>query len=307
MKPIHAITIEKNCNDFDRIGHNKRNPRGESAIKIEKLILNTAPLPASFDVTPVQHHYFSEFVYFDTMGGLILETMSGEVSAMLMEDALIDMEPDFELLNTMAVQIHDKYLLGQEPQSPDDAEIVFLPGSNLLHVVNREVLDRAMLTNSKLVIKPHPITRPETLRFLGMNYGYHRVIDPALSGVGLLKRAARVYTASNSEIGLMAAALRIPCVDISSMKYQPIMSYSPIYRLFKDNDTEGNARVLATLLANKQSGFLMPWFEDNEVRAKNYFEHAMRVRECYKPMYAASIYMFDTPIQKGAPNAVCKG
>jgi hypothetical protein len=290
--PIGAISIESNGSDFNRIGPNTRSKASQTSILLEEAIKKVSPLPASFDVAPIQQHYFSEFAYYDFFGGLLLGTMSSEITAMLIENSFLEAKEDRQVLSAFQEKVHDKYEL-DDICIKKGAEVIFLPGSNLIHAVNREIIDREILRNDKLLIKPHPLTQDDTLRLLGINYGYGRILPPKSSGLAVLKAASKVYVSSNSEIGLAATALGTPIIDITTSRMQPQLAYSAIYRLFKDGDVAWNQQVLCKLLSSKTSGLLMPWFSDVDDRAQLYFNSAMHLRRCYKPMYASTAYKFE--------------
>lgn len=286
------ITLERNGNDKERIGPNKRSKFSASSAELEKLFKQKSPLPVTFDVAPIHDNYFTEFSYFDILGGVFLTTLSGEVTAILVEKAVAEAEPDYSLVEILAQNISDKYELSSNIQPVDNLKVAFLPGSNLMSAVNRELLDRCMYEDESMLIKLHPITNEETIRQVARNYGYGRLLSHQESGVGYLKNCGTVYTASNSEFGIAASALKKPMVDITSVLLQPKLSYSPIYRLLKNNDPDHNYTVLAKLLNSKASGIIMPWFKDNELRINTFYSEAMKVREMFRPRYASTAYRY---------------
>lgn len=289
-----VITIKDNANDETRIGPHKRSPKSESAILLEELVKKNAPLPTTYDVAPIQDNYFTEFSYLDFNGGLVLQTLSAEVTASIMEYSIKDVVPDYSLVDKFLQNIHDKYILENVDCPANITKIAFMPGTNLIHCVNRELLDRELFYHDDLLIKPHPLTSDETLRHYGINYGYARVIDKQVSGMAFLKNAEVVYTASNSEMGLVAVAMKKRLVDMTSLSLQPRLSYSSFYRLFS-GDIEHNYETFAKILTSKTSGVLMPFFDDNQERIESYFSLAMNIRELYRPKYPATIYKFEHP------------
>lgn len=290
MKARNAITIKQNVSDHSRIGPNKRNKNAVAAVEIEKVILDNALLPTTYDVSSIQPNYFSEFTYFDCLNGVLLATMSAEVTAIAMEEAVNQCtKVDYGLVDKLLNSINDKYQLGSPTLSHLPEDVIFMAGGNLFKAMNKEIIDREMLYNPNCVIKAHPVTNDDALRALGVRYGYHRIIDPKESGMEYLKAAKNVFTASNSELGLVAAALEKNIINITAVKHEPILTYSSIYRLFT-NDKEHNYEVLAKVLSSPISGLIMPFHEDKEQRVKDYCEFTLELREYFRPRYPANIY-----------------
>lgn len=284
MNQIGTISIKNNAGEFKRIGPNKRSVASETAIGIEEVFRKLAPLPTTYDVSPMHQPYFSEFTYFDAFGGIMGATMNEEVNARVVKAAMQSVQhPDTSNITKLVAGLHDKYVL--KPVEKTYSKIVFYPGSNLLHAVDHAVVDRFLFENPDAVIKPHPVMTDDGLRHIAARYGYYRMVDPKESGVGLLGHAETILYTANSEIGMLAAALKIPAHDCTAMQHFQKMTYAPIYVQFKNNSVVHNHSVLSALFIAKASGLLMPWMADIEERASAYFTEAMKVREFFKPSY----------------------
>lgn len=287
MKAPTAITLKKEANSEKRIGpENKRSKASESSIQVEEIYLKHAPLPCTFDVSPIQQPYFAEFSYHDVFGGIMGGSMNEEVNARIIEYSIKDAVPDYTEIENLKARLADKYVLSSTLSEPDAKKIIFFPGSNLLHIVNHEAIDKILYEDESVRIKPHPIMTPDGLRMLGKRYGFWRIIPPSESGIQYLMQCEQVWTTMNSELGMICAAHKIPWIDVSQLAYMPKLTYACTQRLFKNNDLEHNYDILARILTSKKSGYLMPWHSDLDERAAGFFNHAMEIRSFFKPSWA---------------------
>lgn len=286
MKAPTAVTLKQEGNSEKRIGpENKRSAASQTSINIEQIYIKHAPLPCSFDISPIQPYYFSEYTYHDVFGGIMGGSMNEEVNARIVDASINNTTPDTQQIELFKKQLADKYVLNKELSEPNATKIIFLPGSNLLHVINNDVVDKALFEDETIRIKPHPIMTPEGLKMLGRRYGYWRIIPPSESGIQYLLRCKQVWSTMNSEIGLICAALKIPCIDATKMVYMQKLTYAAIQRLFKNNDVNHNYDIFARLLTSEKSGFLMPWHTDLDNRARQFFALAMQIRQVFKPSW----------------------
>ncbi len=283
MNQIGIISIKNNASEFKRIGPNKRSEKAGTAVELEEVFRKLAPLPTTYDVSPMHPPYFSEFSYFDAFGGILGVTMNEEVNARVIKLALTDGNVVDDHTIKLVSNLHDKYVLKTVEKTYD--KIVFYPGSNLLHAVDLAIVDRYLFENPDAMIKPHPVMTDEGIRQIAARYGYYRMIDPKESGVDHLLEAKEILYTANSEIGILAAALGCKSYDCTEMQYFQKMPYAPIYLQFKNNAVEHNKHVIDTLFSSNRSGLLMPWMNDCEERAEAFFSTAMMIREHFKPSY----------------------
>ncbi len=286
MKPIHALSIINNINDRVRTGDDlKRTDEGTSKflIEAEKIFEELAPLPVSFDVSCVQKGYFSEFVYQDVLGGMYLKTQSTEVNARIMEEAVVACED--ETMPKQAVDyLTDKYVLhNTEFEIPET--IVFLPGSNHLGIENKEVLVPMLWSDPLLEIKPHPNMTEEGLRHFASEYGWDRLIHKDVSGYQLLNGCEHAWSTANSEMGLIAAVIKKPHGDITSIFHFERLTYSAIHRLFQSMNVDHNYVTFARMVNSNDSGFIPPWAENIEERVNGFIHSAMKHRHTFKPSF----------------------
>lgn len=288
MKAIHALTIINNINDTKRTGDDlKRADSGTSdfLIEAEQIFEKLAPLPTSFDVSCGQSCYFSEFAYQDVLGAMYLKTQSTEVNARVMEEAVINCEN--ETMPSQAVEyLTDKYVLhdyGEEiPES-----MVFLPGSNNLGIENKESLLPLLWSDPLVMIKPHPNMTEEGMRHFGMEYGWDRLIHKDISGYEILNGCKRAWSTANSEMGLIAAVIKKPHADITSIMHFERLTYSAIHRLFQPMNVEHNYNTFARMLNSNESGWIPPWATTNEIeeRINGFIQSAMKHRHIFKPSF----------------------
>lgn len=296
MQAPHAGSLrDRHHNAEKTYGPIKRSRSLESLFALEDIIHAISPLPTTYDVFAIQSFYFNEFGYTDLWGGMYLYPLGYEASARIMERAVNDyLSADFSGITLP--EFDDKYVL--RPSSAKNKRIIFLPGSNLLHAINFDAVERLLYSDDTVMVKPHPITTMEGLRLLGAKVGFDRIIDPRESGLAYLDQCERAWGTANSEIGLRAALLKIPYTDITANQWYPSLTYSALHRLFT-NDVERNYKVVCAALTAPHSGLLMPWNseEENVRRAREFFKAAIEIREMYKPMYPRHVPVKFSPPQ----------
>ena len=287
MKQIGVVTLEDVQSKRNRIGDNQRSDSASKSIEIEKILLSIpSPLPITFDIRPIHDYYFSEFSYHDIFGGLVICTMNPEITARIV-DHVFHAEEDIVVENhckKLEKILFDKYVLNTTLQRPEAKKIIFLPGSNLMNALDRELIDRIMFNNEDVYLKLHPITGQEMIRQLGIKYGYYRLLSTEESGIEYLKQAEEVFTTCNSEIGIYAAALGKKFMDITSFECMAELTYWSMYRLFVPGNLEHNKLVVNKILSSKGSGWILPWHTDIEDRINEYFNRAMMLRQFFKPL-----------------------
>ena len=285
MKPIHAISIAKNINDYERIGDNLKRKDKENSfgIKVEEIFEAKAPLPICFDVNCGQPLFFSEFTYVDIMGGIYLKAQNTEVNARVMEQSVIACSNETYPEDSNK-HLKDKYNLKElEFDAPE--KIIFLAGSNLLGVENREALIPMMYDDPLLVIKPHPNMTKDGLMMLGREYGWDKIIDPNISGYSLLKGCKTAFSTTNSEMGMISAALKKPHADITSILHFERLTYSGIHRLFRPMNVEHNYKTFARIFNSTSSGFIPPWATNVEERVDGFIKLVMEIRNGFRPSF----------------------
>lgn len=286
MKQINVVALKDVHSKENRIGDNTRSIKSQSSIAIETILLSTpSPLPLTFDIRPIHEYYFNEYTYHDVFGGIFIATMSPEISARVIdhifnEEKVDDIKDHCKVLNDL---IFDKYDT-DDISNKNASRIVFLPGSNLMAAIDKDMLDRMMFNDEGLYLKLHPITGDDMVRQLGIKYGYHRLLSPKESGIKYLIQADEVYTSSNSEIGIYAAALGKKFADITSFECMSELTYWTITRLFIPGKFDHNKNVVNKVLSSKGSGWLMPWIGNHEARIDEYYKRTMALRNFFKPL-----------------------
>ncbi len=285
MKQINVVSLKEVHSQEKRIGDNKRAKKSQTSIDIEEILLSTpSPLPLTFDIRPIHEYYFNEYTYHDVFGGLVLTTMSPEVSARIIDHIFhVDKHDVTDHCSFLVQKIFDKYET-KEVSNPNAKKIVFLPGSNLINAVDKELLERMMFNNENVFLKLHPITGDDMVRQLGIKYGYHRLLGPKESGINYLIQADEIYTTANSEMGIYAAALGKKFADITSFECMAELTYWTLIRLFIPGKIDHNKEVINKVLSSKGSGWLLPWNTDHEERIKEYYKRSMQIRDFFKPL-----------------------
>jgi hypothetical protein len=280
IKPPGIESLLKEGNSQNRLGDKVvRNARMEAIGKIEIQIAAMTPLPLSIDTVSPEPPYFEYFTYCDLLGGIQLQCGSAEITARILKDNVEDsacphvasFNPDWAF---------DKYALSGATGFAD-GKIAFLPGSNLLHVIDQGQLAR--LSDEDWFVKPHPITTDQTLADLGKHFGYRRVFSNLISGHALFKTADVVATTQASEFFILAGLMGKPIVDLTKYEYSWILAYQA-FGVVYSADIQTNRRNMERALMHPHSGWLHPDMSEQEIdlRISAYFNKAMEYRKPFK-------------------------
>lgn len=260
----------------------KRAPHLTALAPVEELVRTKSPLAISYDVSRAQPPFFHEFTYTELMGNLLyVAPQSSEIAARVMAYAGAN-PPDDRWDVSAHIDLVDKYQLNDADPSPHK-RVVFLPGSNIFNqCVSREWLEREMMRFPQTVIKPHPLTNEETLRRLGISFGYECIIDRNASSLPYLHGADVVSTPTSSELGLYATLLGKSIQNITTISFEARGVYNPIYRLLWDSSDP--KATLHHLLNSPFSGIYHK--DDPNIGSKmdKFFEVAMALRDLFKPL-----------------------
>ena len=265
-------------NDQSRVGDKVvRNARMNTIANIEQKIHDQSPLPVQVDIISPEPPYFEYFTYCDLLGGILLQSGSVEIAARLTKQNVNDDRAVSEFQMEWA---WDKYALGDAP--PEfRGDIAFLPGSNLLHVIDQGILAR--LNDKGWYVKPHPITSEQTLLDLGKLFGYNRVFSNMVSGHNLIKSATSVATTQASEFFVLAGLMKKPIIDLTKYEYSWTLAYQ-VFGVVHSSDIETNYRNMNRALMHPASGWIHPSMSELEIdmRINEYIVQAMKMRESFK-------------------------
>lgn len=285
---MNKRTIDKPENE----GYVVRSERNTWAEDYEETLRSLSPFPISYDIGAIQSTGFSEFAYTEfPSGGLWIMTQSKDVNARIIHNAssyeggvLGD-----QLYEKFVERISDKYDMDMEEE--DDTQydhVVFLPGHNLLDLVDQEILQRLLQEEDDVIVKPHPLTDYEFLRMVSSKCGWNKVLHREYSGTKLLHRCKTVYTTTASEFSITGAALGKRVYNISKFTYEGAGVYHPFMRLMsvtqKREGKEAAIQKLKNILACPWSGIIFDFQDDYEERTKKFFEYGLEMRELYRPI-----------------------
>lgn len=284
MNPVNKYTFN-NLPDEDRIS-NKNLTYNQKYLKAleknEKLINDICPLTTTFDVSPMQDLYFSEYAYTNINKYIIVYAMNYEFNVRFLINHLTPLETDIDLFDDE--NLNDKYLL-EDLGDTDFEEVIFLPGSNILgKIVDVDKIDRLVIQNKNILIKPHPITDSDDIRRLGMRYGYYRIIEPEVSGHQVMQNCKKVYYTENSEIGIKAILKGKETESVSLTSMNQLCAYFPIYSLI-DRNKENKIQVIKSYF-NGDYGVIdvTESLNVNKLKLQKYFDNSMKYREKFYPV-----------------------
>lgn len=249
---------------------------------VEDLVHAKSPLAIAYDVNRAQPPFFREFTYTELMGGLIyVAPQSNEVAARVMAYALTKPTDDrFDVASTITLQ--DKYQLQTVEASPHK-RVAFLPGTNIFDMcVSKETMEREMQKHPDMVMKLHPLTREDTIRKMGISFGYERIIPLGDSAAPYLSGAEVVYSPASSEMGLYAILLGKTVINLTQVGFEARAVYNPIYRLLWD--APDPRATLCHLLNSPYSGIYHPDDPSLGEKMDAFFALALALREPFRPL-----------------------
>ena len=270
----------------------KRSPRSQWATGLEAKVRDSAPFPASYDISPTQPTEFSEFAYTEIAGGMWVYAQSVEINCRIIDAAAKKGDRSLSTIDSFLECAGDKYLMDEAPDRwKGKKKVCFLPGHNMLDVASREIVARLAFEDQDVAFKPHPVTEEKALGVVVNNVGgWNRVVPKDVSGFSLIKEADVVYVCSASEISIIATALGKKVVNISNFFNEHTGIYHPISRLLytahRDGSVQEAQQILAAILNCDDTGLLFPWMQDIDKRLENYYRHALSLRETYRSMSA---------------------
>lgn len=268
----------------NRIGENIPNYELSTFLSLEEKIFsqaanldfiakyNVGPLiggvPPKGDKDKIRDSRLHGVAYHDSLGGLLISTRNAELNCRTIDRVVNDASPLIDLTSTILAHVKDKYVLSSDLPEPE--EVIFLPGSNLFNTVDWDRVDEIMVDYPNAMIKLHPVTTPGSVDRIKTRWGA-RVISETASGMYLLNHAKTIWTSYNSEIGLIAAMMKIPFGTINKWGDTFSMIYAPIYRHFKYKDVEYNYTVISKVVSSNYGGFVFSWQQDCSERIDTYF------------------------------------
>lgn len=293
-------------NERQKIGpYASRSLRNKWASDNEDLVRSLSPWPITYDVGSVQGTNFSEFTYTEFAGGGIwVTTQSREVNCRLIDFASkIDSGKEGEeLFKKFVSSFSDKYELEElDDKYKDIKSAVFLPGHNLLDLVDTTALDKLLFEEDDVKIKPHPLTHNDALKMVSKKCGWQKVLPKNVSGAKLLEQCDTVYSTTASEMIITGAALNKTVHDLSLWTASGAGVYQPFHRIItylqKREGKEAAKKAIANILACPWSGVVFEFMPDYEERLKLYFDKALEIRELYRPL-STSRGIIDKKVQK---------
>ena len=280
-------------NERKKIGpYANRSLRNKWAADNEDLVRSLSPWPITYDVSSVQDTNFSEFTYTEFAGGGIwVTTQSREVNCRLIDFASkIDSGKEGEkLFEKFVASFSDKYELEElDEKYKNIKHAVFLPGHNLLDLVDTNALDKLLREEDDVKVKPHPLTHPDALKMVSKKCGWQKVLPKNVSGAKLLEQCDTVYSTTASEMIITGAALGKTVYDISVWTASGAGVYQPFHRIItylqKREGKEAAKKAIANILACPWSGVVFEFMPDYEERLKLYFDKAIEIRDLYRPL-----------------------
>lgn len=276
MQPLGKIKLSSDASEFSRIGDNVRDERAKGVEWLESVIEEECPITLTCDVRAIHSPLFTEFMYFDVIGGLLLNAMSAEISARVSQKvSVMGRDADFNM-----DWVFDKYVLRDSGKRYK--KVLFLAGSNSTHLMDQMLIQKVMDSDPQWMIKPHPVTNDQTIRELASIWGYSRIIHPKESGNALLRHCEEFAATHCSELFIVGRLMGKPVTDITRYDRAWFATYHAICRLI--DNTDADFERINNCLMSEYGGYVRPEYTDGKVRtfARNYYNMCLEERRSFE-------------------------
>ena len=272
----------------ERLHHLTRSDRNAWGEQQEELIRDLCPFPISYDVNANQPTNFSEYSYTEFAGGMKLCTQSIDINTRLIKQAAEESNNESydELLEAKWKNIlKDKYKLDRADTKSYPETVIFLPGNNVLDLMNWELIARVILEIDDVMIKPHPLIDEKAAEKIAHKVGWNRIINPNESGMDYLLNAKTIYSGSVSELTIVGALYDKKVINLGNFFNECLGAYYPLTRqmFLSDNPKQ----TILNVMNCDYSGFIFPWMSPAQVenRIVKFYNESLRLRKIYSPLY----------------------
>jgi hypothetical protein len=266
-----------------------KNPSLQNVIPVEDYILQTAPLPITYDVNRPQNWYFNEYTYTEFMGGIAISPMNDEMACRNIISAMKN-QSTFDVEQAIYDRLEkngtlDKYTLTDMP-SKKWKHVIVLPGTNLLPThISKEIISRLMWEHGdNIALKPHPLTHEQDVTQMGKDFGKHRVIPANVSGWEVIKHADTVYTTSSTELAMYACLFGKTVKTIGSIFFERTGSYYPTFMHIAGESSRTARKNLLKILKSNSSGIVFGEDPNYEEKVDTFFKQTLKLRNKFKPI-----------------------
>lgn len=287
---------------FDPVTHNKHVGNDKPLTKrlnclkqVEKYFINRCvekKIFWSFDCTGEESHNFKTLNYATYAGLFIMHPLHTETSMSQMHEALFDNETKLNfsefILKNYNENNANKYTYQCDQYDKNIDALVVLPGENKIrtNICLNKLKWIIAKHGKKVVIKPHPLTLPQTIdelcKELNITNDYFAPINCDL--YSLHRKASVVYTTHISETALYSILLDKAISPIDAIQARIPGSFSHInHYLF----TNQNAKTMIDkMFSSYKSGVVHPEIDKNwKEKIDKYIDYILNVRERQKYFY----------------------
>lgn len=213
--------------------------------------LNAKGETCFFDMTHNNGKEFAVHEFCGALGGVSVRYLQLSVYYQCLKKAITTESSictDYALLLRESADA-DKYKLRTAWTHYDD--VVFLPGSNILHtIVDFDKVDTAVEHGA--IVKPHPVTNASDMYWLQQRYSLDTVLAAKMSGGELLQNCKRAYMAKNSELWFLAMAHHKGMRNIGKPHHSEV--YRPVIDTITRHSQYDNVTGLNRVFSSPYSG-----------------------------------------------------
>jgi len=286
-----------NPQDYDKhVGSDKPlNKRLYCLKEVEKYFIkqcNRRNLEFDYDVTAYEPFDFKTVNYTTYAGLFIMHPLQPELSYQQVYQAHID-KPKIKNFSEFVLKNYynrnaNKYDYEREVFDEDFDALVVLPGENKLkdNICVAKLKWILKQHNNRVIFKPHPLTKEETLnelkQVIGANESHFAPLHCDL--YLLLDKAKTIYTTHISESALYSTLLNKEISPIDAIQKRVPAAFAHInHYLFVNPDAKD---WINHVFSSHKSGVLHPEIDDDwKGKMDKYFDYILNVRDRQKNFY----------------------
>lgn len=237
----------------------------------------------SYDCTAFEKPYYKTLNYTTFAGMFICHPLQFEMSFFQVYDAITDdASPRGHVDFVRRKHLQGKYEGSFISYNNTAAfNLVVLPGGNKFNTVNWDKLKRIASEDPSLLLKPHPVTKPEELDIIQRRVPRAKMAPRMSSLYDLLSKADKVYTTHISETALTSLVLGKEIEPIDKYPECYAGAFSHLTHLLFTN--EKPLELIEKVFSSEKSGIIHPDVDtDWKRKIDAYLEYTLNKRQMHK-------------------------
>lgn len=266
--------------------------------EVEEYLIKKAeslPVELSHDCTADEFTFYKTLNYTTYAGLFIMHPLSYAPTMFQMYDAKADNKEHCGHINWIIENLKNdtqgKYVTPTGDDLPredfgDIEAVAVFAGSNkfMPHTSQRKLRAICKMHGSKLVLKPHPISKDDVVEMIKHDIGDAQIASPNADLYSLIHQADVVYTTHISETALTSLILGKTIAPLDRFHNRLIGSYSHINHFcFSEKDA---VFTLDKIFASEKSGVIHPEVDENwQKKVDDYLDYTLTMRALQENHY----------------------